>query len=220
MVGQRPGGGRPYGIDRSEGIFDGGADLVRVEVGLYQLEVESEMQLVGPDVLGEASVVVHPDLADGDHIAVLVEHLADLAVVLVHALVVETWVLIGDVQHRGFGVLDIGEARRLGHAMGDIEPEAVNATVQPEPQGLGEVVKHFRVVPVDIWLFRGEQMQVPLAGRAIGLGHPGPGRTAEHRGPIVRWQFAVDALAVAEDVTRAGLTAGFGGEGLDEPAVF
>lgn len=133
--------------------MDGGADLVGIEVGFDQFEVEAQVQLVGPDVFGKAGVVVDPDLADGHHIAVLVEHLADLSVVLVYTLVVEAWVLVGDMQHRGFGVFDIGQTGRFGHAVRDVEAESVDAAVQPEAQGIGEVVEYLGVVPVDVGLF-------------------------------------------------------------------
>ncbi|SKZ34891.1 Uncharacterised protein [Mycobacteroides abscessus subsp. abscessus] len=177
------------------------------------------MQLVGPDVFGKAGVVVDPDLADGHHIAVLVEHLADLSVVLVYTLVVEAWVLVGDMQHRGFGVFDIGQTGRFGHAVRDVEAESVDAAVQPEAQGIGEVVEYLGVVPVDVGLFGGEQVQVPLARGAVRFGDPGPGRTAEDRRPVVRGQFAMCALAVPEDVALPGVAARRALERFQEPRV-
>ena len=69
-------------------------DLGRVELGLYQPEVEAQVQLVGPQVLRELLVVVNPDLADGDRVGIVVEHRADAAVDVVHAVVVEPRIVV------------------------------------------------------------------------------------------------------------------------------
>ena len=62
-------------------------------------------------------------------------------------------------------------------------------------------------------------MQVPLAGRAVGLDDARPRRTAEDRLPVVRGQLARRALAVAEEVARALAAARRGGQRLLEPHV-
>ena len=55
-------------------------------------------------------------------------------------------------------------------------------------------------------------MQVPLPGAAVGLGHPGPGRAAELRDPVVRRQFAARAAPVAEDEPGSFRAAGRRGQ--------
>ena len=74
----------------------------------------------------------------------------------------------------------------LGHAVRDVDAEAVDAAVQPEPHRLLEVGDHLGVGEVQVGLLRREEVQVPLA-----VGHPGPRRAAEDRRPVVRRLAAV-----------------------------
>ena len=84
--------------------------------------------------------------------------------------------------------------------MGHVHPQAGYAAVQPEPDHVLEQGGYVRVTPVPVRLAGVEQVQVPLpSGAAIGLGHPGPGRAAELRDPVVRRQLAAGAAPVAED---------------------
>ena len=103
--------------------------------------------------------------------------------------------------------------------MGDVDAEAVDAAVEPEAQDAAELLAHLLVRPVEVGLRRVEEVQVPLAGRAVGLDDARPGRAAEDRLPVVRGQLAVRALAVAEQVARALGAAGRGDERLLEPFV-
>ena len=64
----------------------------------------------------------------------------------------------------------------LHQAVRDVDPEPVDAAVKPEPDRLLEVGPDLRVGPVEIGLLGGEQVQVPLARAAVGLGDPLPGR--------------------------------------------
>ena len=80
-------------------------------------------------------------------------------------------------------------------------------------------VADLRVLPVPVRLLGVEQVQVPLAGGAVGVGGPGPGRAAEAGHPVVRRQLAVLAAAVAEDVARPLGGAGRGGQRGLEPDV-
>ena len=107
----------------------------------------------------------------------------------------------------------------LGQGVGDVDAEAVHAAVGPEAEGLEEVVADFPVGPVQVRLFLGEDVHVPLAGRAVGLGDALPGGAAEDGFPVRRRELAVFALAVAEDVAVAGGGAARGGQGLLEPFV-
>ncbi len=140
------------------------ADVVGVELRPQQPEVEAEVKLVGPQIPGELFVVVHPDLADRDRVRVVVEHRADVAVDVVHAVVVEPRVVVhvGE-QHLGLDDLHVGQSRRFGHAVRDVDAEPVDAALQPEPQRLLEVVEDLGVVPVQVGLLGVEQVQVPLA---------------------------------------------------------
>ena len=52
--------------------------------------------------------------------------------------------------------------------------------------------------PVEVRLLGREQVQVPLARRAVRLGDPGPARAAEDRLPVVRRQVAARAAARPE----------------------
>jgi hypothetical protein len=100
-----------------------------------------------------------------------------------------------------------------------VDTEAVDAPVEPEAQDVVELLAHLRVVPVQVGLLGVEQVQVPLAGRAVGLGHPRPGGAAEHAAPGVRGQLAVLAASVAEQVPGALGGARAGGQRLLEPGV-
>jgi hypothetical protein len=98
------------------------------------------------------------------------------------------------------GELVVGQVRqvlRLHQAVGDVDPEPVDATVQPEAQHAVELCRDLGVGPVEVRLATLEQVQVPLPVR-----QPGPRRTAELRDPVVGWTTAVGPGAVAEDVAR------------------
>ena len=53
--------------------------------------------------------------------------------------------------------------------------------------------------PVQIGLLRREPVQIPLPGRTVGLGDPGPGAITEESFPVIGWLSAVRPLAVAEE---------------------
>jgi hypothetical protein len=87
----------------------------------------------------------------------------------------------------------VRQRRVLGHRVGDVDPEPVDATVEPEPQDRVELVDDLRVVPVEVRLGDVEQVQVPLA-----VLDPLPGGPAERSRPVRRWDVAGGPLAVAE----------------------
>jgi hypothetical protein len=78
------------------------------------------------------------------------------------------------------GVRVVGQARRLEQAVRDVDPQAVHAPVEPEPDHVVEEPGGLRVAPVPVRLLRGVQVQVCL------LVDAGPGRAAEDAGPVVR----------------------------------
>jgi hypothetical protein len=100
-----------------------------------------------------------------------------------------------------------------------VDAEAVDAPVQPEAQDRRERGAHLGVLPVEVRLLGVEDVQVPLAGLAVGLGDTRPRGAAEDGLPVVRGQLAVLAAALAEHVALALGRARTGGEGSLEPLV-
>ena len=200
-------------------MLDGFADLLGIETHLCQAEVEAEVELVWAHVFGESGVVLHPDLADGHRIGVVVEYPADQAVDVVHTVVVEPRIVVVVGEQAKSFVVHVRETVGFGHAVCHIDPEPVHSTVEPEPQRALEVGEHLWVVPVQVGLFGCEQMQIPLSGLAVGPGGACPCGAAENAGPVVGRLVAVFSLAVAEDVAFARRAPGLCGEGFDEPGV-
>ena len=114
---------------------------------------------------------------------------------------------------------EVGQPGLLGQARRGVHPQPVQAEVEPEPQHVGHVGADAGMVPVQVRLGRGEQVEVPLARRAVRLGHPGPGRATEGTDPVVRRLLAVLAPAVAEVVAGPFVAARRGGQGGPEPGV-
>lgn len=112
-----------------------------------------------------------------------------------------------------------GSSGCLKRAGGDIDAEAVDAPVQPEPQCTVEVRADLGVAPVPVGLFGREHVQVPLARAAVRLGHPAPGRAAEHGVPVVGRLGAVRSPPVGEVEPGPGGTARRRGQRLTEPGV-
>ncbi|MPM36628.1 hypothetical protein SDC9_83227 [bioreactor metagenome] len=220
VVGEDPGrgGARPGG--ECQVVRDDPAELRCVEISLEQVEVERLAQPVGAGVPGQA-VGLDPGFGDGrTGRGVLVEDGAPFGVDLVDLVAVPDRVLavlegveaVDDRPERIEGGIHV-----LGQPMGHVDPESVRAAVRPEAQGRQEVVADVAAVPVEIGLFLGEKVQVPLAGCPVGFGDPLPGRAAEDRGPPVGRELAVLALAVAEDVAPPRRGSSGGGEGFPEP---
>jgi hypothetical protein len=184
------------------------------------------VQLVGAHVAGEPGAVAHPDLADDEPAGVVVEHGADHAVHGVDVVVVEPRVRFDDrcgpplAVGGGRAVLPcVREVGGLAHAVGDVDAEAVDPAVEPEPQRLLEVGPHFGVRPVQVRLLGGEQVQVPLPGAAVGVLHPGPGRSTEDALPVVG-RFVAALAAPAAEVVAAPLRGPrCGVDGRAEPLV-
>ncbi len=109
---------------------------------------------------------------------------------------------------------EVGQAGGLDEAVGDVDAEAVGAEVEPEAQDGAELVLDGGVVPVEVGLLGGEEVQVPLS-----VGDAGPGGPAEDRLPVVGGQFAVLALAGAEVEAFAQPGSGAFAQCLLEPFV-
>src|SRR6185312_7241540 len=109
--------------------------------------------------------------------------------------------------------------RVLDQDRGRVDPDAVGAAVEPEPEDVEVLLAHRGVLPVQVRLLRGEQVQVPLAGGAVGLHGPAPGRTAEVRDPVVRRLVPAGAAAGPEPEPGPLVRAGPGGERGPEPGM-
>ncbi len=136
-----------------------------------------------------------------------------------HAVLVEERHDVVAEQLELVAAAEVGQAGGLHQAVGDVDPEAVDAHVQPEPQDGAELVGDGRAVPVEVGLLGGEQVQVPVAGGAVGVLRAGPGRAAEDGLPVVGRQFAVLALAGTEVVALAQRGRGALAQGALEPLV-
>ncbi len=115
---------------------------------------------------------------------------------------------------------DLGHRRVLDQQRGRVDPHAGGAAVEPEPQDRLVLGPDVRVVPVQVGLLGREEVQVPLAGRAVRVRRPGPGLAAEElRGPAGRRLRAVVAPARAEPEALALGRSRTGLEGCLEPGV-
>src|SRR5579884_4212459 len=75
----------------------------------------------------------------------------------------------------------IPEVRVLQNPLGHVDPEAVDASLQPEPEDVEHRVLNQGIPPVEIRLFFKKAMEVVLAGVLVQL----PGRAARDSQPIV-----------------------------------
>ncbi len=215
MVGQHPGGGGADGGRRGQRLLDHGPHRGGVPRAVQEPEVEGLVQLVGADVQGEPLGGRRPGLGDADPpAAVGVQELPPGAVDGVDAVLVEEGERLG-ADEGGLGAApDVRQVGGLDHAVRDVDAEAVDAEVEPEPQDRGELLGDLGMLPVQVGLLGREQVQVPVAVRC-----PGPGGSAEDGFPVVGRQRAVRAAAGAEVVAGAGRAARPRGEGFAEPHV-
>jgi hypothetical protein len=106
----------------------------------------------------------------------------------------------------------VGQVGPLAHALHDVDPEAVDPAIEPEPHDAVHGLDHLGVRPVEVGLLGQEAVEVPLAGGVV----PGPrGRFDEGGRPVVRRSVR---RALAPDVPVA-LGAVARPAGLDEPRV-
>lgn len=127
-------------------------------------------------------------------------------------------VLVGQVGDVGVGA-DVRQSGLLRQAVRDVDPEPVDAPVQPEPQDVLELGPNLGVFPVQVGLLGREHVQVPGSRAAVRLGDPGPGAAAEVGGPVVGRQFAAPAPAGHEPEAFALGRSGARGQRGPEPDV-
>ena len=117
-------------------------------------------------------------------------------------------------------VRNLRERGVLGQEGSRIDANAGGAPIEPEAQDRLVLCPDVGVVPVQVGLLGGEQVQVPLAGRAVRVRRAGPGlAAAELRGPTVGRLVAVRAATRAEPEPLALRGARTGRERLLEPGV-
>ena len=135
------------------------------------------MQLVGPEVRGQPLGGRHPGLGDEDAWRIeAVGHLAPLSVHIVDARAVPERVVeaVGDDHRVVLGEVEVRQRGILDETVGDVDPESVDSTFEPEPEDVEELVAHLTVVPVEVGLLDGEQMEIPLPGRPVSFRDPLP----------------------------------------------
>ena len=206
MVAEHPGRGRAHPAVRGDRLVDHGPQRGGVPVGHEERPVEDLVQLVGADVAhGPLDGDVHLAAEHPGRVGVGVGEAPPAAVQVVHALLVPVRrLLLGPRRQRRAG--ERREGRVLDQAVADVDPEPVDAAVEPEAEHVVEVGQHLRRGPVEVGLGGVEEVQVPLA-----VGDLGPGAAAEDGQPVGR--------LVAEEVARAFRGARPGGERRDEPGV-
>ena len=107
----------------------------------------------------------------------------------------------------------------LHEQRGRVDPDARCPAVEPEPQHVLMLVPDIRVLPVQVGLLRGEEVQIPVGRLAVCVGCPGPGGAAEDRLPPVRRLLALVACAGPEPEARALARSRRRGDCLPEPRV-
>ena len=140
-------------------------------------EVVGQVELVAGDhVAGERALVQDVNLADRDAVAVeLLEDPADRGEARMHR---------GPILVVAVARLIVAQRRVLADLVGDVDPEAVDATPQPEAQHFVHRLRDRRLVPVEVRLLRQERVEVPLPCALVA--RPGGALLAEGRDPVVR----------------------------------
>ena len=229
MTAEDPGGRAAGGLVRDAGV-DRPGDGAGGPVGILHLEVEGlpQARRVGGTARGDDAGFGHGEARR----IVGVEGGAPVAVDVVDLVAVEQGVRAvvgqrppGDLRHR---TVRLGHV--LGHPGGHVDAEAVHAAVGPEAQSGQEVLAHHRIVPVEVGLLGGEDVEVPLVGAGCsGTGERGavgadvvdalPGGAAEHGAPVIGRLGAAGAGAGADVVEGALGGIGAAGQSGPEPRV-
>jgi hypothetical protein len=98
----------------------------------------------------------------------------------VELLAVDVGVLPG-----GDVVVDLGQVGVLDQQRRRVDADPGDAPVEPEAQDVLVLAADVGVVPVQVGLLGGEEVEVPVAGVAVGVLGAGPRRSAEVRDPAV-----------------------------------
>ncbi len=197
-------------------------------------EVERLAHLVRTDEAGHRLGGLGPGLGDAHPVAGVVrQHPVPAPVDVVQLGLVPHRLVAHGALHHGVLAAEVGAApgllplrddlvpqvRLLQQSVRDVDPEAVHATVQPEPQHPFEHVADLGVAPVEVRLRGVEEVEVPLAPSVGTVRHPGPRVAAEDRAPVVGRLVAVRTLAGTEQVARPLGRAGLAGQCCPEPGV-
>ncbi len=179
-----------------------------------EVEVERPVQLVGSEVAGEALAVLEPHLADQRAGRIVgIGDRSPRAVDVVDLVAVDERVL--DAARR---VLDeVGQGWVLDRQRSRVDADSRRATVEPEAQDRLVLLAHRRVVPVEVGLARGEEVEEPIAACPVGVLRPRPRRVAEVRGPVVGRLIAARASSAAEPEAVTHRRCRAAGVRLDEP---
>ncbi len=158
------------------------------------------MKFIGSYVAGKGLIGDDPGLGAQEAVAVrpagvLLDDRAPATVDVVDTRLVPHRLEAGRIDGAVIRLRTIGEALGLDQPVGHVDAEAVDPTVEPEPDRRFHVCGDLGVCPVEIGLRDIEQVEVPLA-----VGNASPGRAAEMALPVVRRQFAVVSSALAEQV--------------------
>ncbi len=200
---------------RVERGLDRLAQRLRVPRAGHEVEVERRVHLVRAQVPGEPLPVREPDLAhEHARLVVRVGDGAPAAVDVVQLVAVDVRVLA-----RAGVVRDLGQRRVLDELRRRVDADARGAAVEPEPQDVLVLAAHVGVVPVEVGLLGREHVEVPLAGRTVGVRRARPRAALELRDPVGRDLRPVLAPARVEPEALALGRAGAGREGRAEPLV-
>jgi hypothetical protein len=185
----------------------GGVDLAAPQLAvprrLERREVERQVQfLAGAVVAGHLAGREEVHLAEQHPIAlVVVDHLAQAP----DDLVVLHGVVDVGVRRGGAGRV-VGQAGLLAQALHDVDPEPVDAPVEPEPHDVVHGRHDLGVLPVEVGLLGQEQVEVPLLGGLV----PRPrGAEGELGDPVVR-RLVGGAVAPHVPIALGVVTAGLG----------
>ena len=147
MVFQEP--GRPGGMLGQLGeLLHRCPERRRLPGKVEEDEVVGQVQLVpGVDVFHEPAEIQQVDLAHDDPVLVLVDDGADLAQALVDGWPVLVMAEAG---------LVVAKLRVLGEPVDGVDPEAVDAAIEPEAEDFVHRRLYLGVVPVEVGLLRHE----------------------------------------------------------------
>jgi len=169
--------------------FDHLAELLRSERRVHEREVEGEMELIVRPVVRRHHLEIEDvRLADQEPRRLVavgdrppapkdVVHLG--AVHAVDAALAEAaelgWVVVAERKV-------VAELAVLDDRVRDVDPEAGDAPVEPEPEDVVERLAHLLVPPVQVGLRREEVVEVVLLGAVVER----PRRAAEDAQPVIR----------------------------------